>query len=252
MGLLGSQWWVKHPTVPLQNVVANVNLDMVGRIASGKVTVGSAETAAAFRPALDAVQAELHAAGIGLELAIAAGELPGGGGSDHMSFHQAEVPALFLFSGLHADYHKPTDDADKLDYSGMVAVAAAVADLLEQLERADRASFAYVKPAAAAGGERTGRRPGVWFGSIPDYAAAPEGGGMQIAGTSPGSPAEKAGLQAGDVIRKIGDVAIGDIYDFMDALSGFKNGDTITVTVLRAGKLITLPMTFFPRPTSEV
>jgi hypothetical protein len=252
LGLLGSAHWVKNPTVDLARVRANVNLDMVGRVANGKITVGSAETAAGFRPALDGVQTELRARGIGLELAIAAGALPGGGGSDHMSFHQAGIPALFFFSGLHADYHKPTDDAGKLDYLSMLDVSAAVSLTLARLQEADAAALAYVKPAAPEGGAREGRRPGIWFGSIPDYAAAPEGGGMQIAGTSPGSPAEKAGLQAGDVIRKLGDVAITDIYSFMDALAGFKDGDTITVTVLRAGQQLTLPLTFFPRPVNEV
>jgi aminopeptidase YwaD len=251
LGLLGSMHWVAHPTVELSRVRANLNLDMVGRVANGAITVGSAETAAAFRPALAQVQERLDASGAALELAIAAGQLPGGGGSDHMSFQSAGIPALFFFSGLHADYHKPGDDAEKVDYEGMRAVAEAVSHLLIELQQAERASLAYVKPAAPAGGEREMRRPGIWFGSIPDYAAAPEGGGMQIAGTSPGSPAEKAGLQPGDVIKQLGDVAIGDIYDFMDALAGFANGQTVQVTVLRKGKTLTLPLTFFPRPTTE-
>ncbi len=248
LGLLGSAHWVKNPTVDLACVRANVNLDMVGRAAGGRITVGSAETASAFRPALDAVQASLREGGIGLELAVAEGQLPGGGGSDHMSFQQAGIPALFFFSGLHADYHKPSDDAEKLDYALMREVAVAVSELLVQLQDAEPAALAFLKPAEPAGGEREARRPGVWFGSIPDYAAAPEGGGMQIAGTSPGSPAEKAGLQAGDVIRKLGDVAIGDIYDFMDALGQFKTGDTVAVEFVRGGAIRIVPLTFIPRP----
>jgi len=250
MGLLGSAHWVKNPTVDLSRVRANVNLDMVGRVAHGAITVGSAETAAAFRPALGVVSADLRDNAIGLELAIAEGQLPGGGGSDHMSFQQVGIPALFFFSGLHADYHKPSDDADKIDYAGMEAVGYAVSDLLIHLQLSDRALFAYVKPAEPEGGEREVRRAAVWFGSIPDYAAAPEGGGMQIAGTSPGSPAEKAGLQAGDVILKVGEVSVGDIYDFMDGLAGFQNGQTIQVTIKRGDKRIVLPLTFFPRPTA--
>ncbi len=252
LGLLGSAHWVKNPTVDLARVRANVNLDMVGRVANGAVTMGAAETASGFRPALEGTQRNLLGAGLSLQLAVVEGPLPGGGGSDHMSFHQAGIPALFFFSGLHGDYHKPGDDAEKLDYPRMAEVAFAVSDLVAQLQLADAAALAYVAPAAPAGGAREGRRPGLWFGSIPDYAAAPEGGGLQIAGTSPGSPAEKAGLQAGDVIRKLNDVVVGDIYDYMDALAGFKEGDTITVTVLRAGQTLTLPLTFFPRPTNEV
>lgn len=252
LGLLGSAHWVKNPTVDLSRVRANVNLDMVGRVANGAVTVGSADTAAAFRPALGIVSADLLGNDIGLELAIIEGQLPGGGGSDHMSFHQVDIPALFFFSGLHGDYHKPSDDADKVDYEGMGAVAWAVSDLLIQLQLAQRSEFAYLKPEAPAGGEREVRRAAVWFGSIPDYAAAPEGGGMQIAGTSPGSPAEKAGLQPGDVILQVGETKVGDIYDFMDALAGFSNGQRIEVTVQRAGKRVTMPLTFFPRPAGDV
>jgi len=251
MGLLGSAHWVKNPTVEIGRVRANVNLDMVGRVANGAVTVGAAETAAGFRPALEGTQRNLLGAGLSLQLAVVEGPLPGGGGSDHMSFHQAGIPALFFFSGLHADYHKPGDDAEKLDYARMAEVAFAVSDLIAQLQLADAGSLAYVAPTAPAGGAREGRRPGLWFGSIPDYAAAPEGGGLQIAGTSPGSPAEKAGLQAGDVIRKLDGIVIGDIYDYMDALAGFKEGDTISVTFLRAGQSLTVPLTFIPRPTSE-
>lgn len=251
-GLLGSAHWVQSPTVPLAQVRANLNLDMVGRAASGAITVGSTETAAAFAPAIAAAQTRIAAAGMTLRLAVAQGALPGGGGSDHMSFHRAQVPALFFFSGLHADYHKPSDDAGLLDYPRMLEVAAAVREVMKELQAAARADFAWVAPAAAPGPGRAaregGRPAGVWFGSIPDYAAAPEGGGMQIAGTSPGSPAEKAGLQAGDVIRGLDDAAIGDIYDFMDALGTFRNGQTIQVTLLRAGQTLTLPLTFFPRP----
>lgn len=251
MGLLGSSHWVRQPTVELARVRAKLNLDMVGRIANGAITVGAVETAAAFRPALATTQDFMDGAGVPLQLKLAEGPLPGGGGSDHMPFHQAGIPALFFFSGLHGDYHKPGDDADKLDYEGMRSVSFAVSVLIGQLQAADRATLAYVPPAAPAGGERDMRRPGIWFGSIPDYAAAPEGGGMQIAGTSPGSPAEKAGLLPGDVIKQLDATTIRDIYDFMDALAGYRIGQTVQVTVLRAGQSLTIPLTFFERPTAE-
>lgn len=251
MGLLGSQWWVNHPTLPLEQVVANLNLDMVGRLEGGRATVGAIHDAAAFGPALERAQARMREAGLTLELVPAAGELPGGGGSDHMSFEQKQIPAVFFFSGLHADYHKPTDDWEKLTFPAMRELALGAALFLEQLDAIPRAELAYVAPKAAAPADPgRARGSGAWFGSIPDYAAAPEGGGLQIAGTSPGSPAEKAGLQAGDVIKKLDAVVIGDIYDFMDALGGFKTGQTIQVEILRAGKILTLPLTFIPRPAA--
>jgi hypothetical protein len=253
MGLLGSAYWVANPTVDIDRVQANINLDMVGRIAEGKVTVGSAYTADGFRPALDEVQDDLARAGFTLQLQIVEGELPGGGGSDHMSFHKVGISALFFFSGLHSDYHKPTDDVDKIDFVGMAEVSSAVSDLLAYLQRAaEEGTLAYKKPETPVGGQgRDPRAASVWFGSIPDYGAEPEGGGMQLAGTSPGGPAEKAGLKSGDILKKVGDTEIGDIYDFMDSLGGFKDGQTITIVFLRDGKEEQVEMTFFPRPSEE-
>jgi hypothetical protein len=253
MGLLGSQWWVNHPTVPLGDVVANVNLDMVGRLESGRVTVGEVEDAAALKPALARAQERMRAAGLRLELVAAGGKLPGGGGSDHMSFQQKRIPAAFFFSGLHADYHRPGDDWEKITFAPMRELACGVSFFLEELAAVPRADLAWSAPAAdplAVGKAEPGRARGngAWFGSMPDYAAAPEGGGMQIAGTSPGSPAEKSGLRAGDVIRKVGEHPIGDIYAFMDALGRFQTGDTVTVEFLRDGATMTVPLTFIPRP----
>ena len=169
-----------------------------------------------------------------------------------MSFHKVEIPALFFFSGLHADYHKPSDDTEKLDFRSMSEVAYAVADLLAYLQMsANDGSLAYRKPAAAEGGEREILAATVWFGSIPDYGAAPEGGGMQLAGTSPGGPAEKAGLKSGDVLKDVGGKTIVDIYDFMDSLSEFQTGQTITVVFLRAGQRQEAELTFFPRPAGD-
>jgi len=252
MGLLGSAYWVENPTVELQNVVANLNLDMVGRLADGTVTVGSAATAAAFAPALEHAQAAMDASGVKMHLNVMQGEMAGGGGSDHMSFHKMGIPAVFFFSGIHSDYHKPSDDADKVTFGEMADLAVGLVDFLEQLQDAPRSGFAYVKPEAPkdAGKGRRGLGDGVWFGSMPDYGAMVDRG-MLINGTSAGSPAEKAGLLAGDIIIQVGDISIGDIYDFMDSLGEFKNGQTITVTVLRDGKSTDLPLTFFPRSSGE-
>ncbi len=252
IGLLGSLHWVDQPTVPLDRVACNINLDMVGRLESGGITVGSHATAAAFGPGLDRADGWLQRNGVELSLNRTGSESPGGGGSDHMSFHGVQIPALFFFSGLHSDYHKPSDDPEKLDYERMAGLAGAIAAMTDELANTDRGSLAWVKPVADPNAEqRTVTAARVWFGSIPDYAASPEDGGMQIAGTSPGGPAEKAGLKKGDIIKKVGDFEVVDIYDFMDSLGSFSNGDTVDVLILREGEPMTVKLTFFPRTTGD-
>ncbi|MHC4379789.1 MAG: PDZ domain-containing protein, partial [Planctomycetota bacterium] len=153
---------------------------------------------------------------------------------------------------LHSDYHKPSDDWEKVTYDEMADLAIGLVDFLERLAVAPRVGFAYVKPEAPKdpGKGRRGLGDGVWFGSLPDYGAMPDTG-MQITGTSAGSPAEKAGLLPGDVILKVGKFGIGDIYDFMDCLAEFELGQTVTVVVLRDSKEVELTLTFFPRPGTE-
>lgn len=252
LGLLGSAHWVENPTIPLEDVLCNLNLDMIGRLEAGRVTVGSGYTGAAFPPALKEVQAELVAQGIRLEMNVVENELPGGGGSDHMSFHKMEIPAVFFFSGLHSDYHKPSDDWEKVTFPEMADLSVALVGFLDRMQTPGLDQFTFLKPKAAEGEakERTVRSASVWFGSIPDYGAMPDTG-MQISGTSPGGPAEKAGLLPGDVIIQIGDFPIGDIYDFMDTLAEFQDGDTVDVIVVRDGVDVRLPLTFFPRPGGE-
>lgn len=252
MGLLGSAHWVEYPTVELGHVVGNLNLDMVGRLESGSVTVGSAATAAAFGPALEHAQSIMDASHVEMNLNVMAGEMLGGGGSDHMSFHKMDIPAIFFFSGIHSDYHKPSDTADKVTYEAMADLAIGLVAFLEHLQASPRQDFTYIKPEAPkdAGKGRRGMADGIWFGSMPDYGAMTERG-MLINGTSAGSPAEKAGLLAGDIILKVGPVDIGDIYDFMESLADFRNGQTIAVVVLRDGKPTDLTLTFFPRPSGE-
>jgi hypothetical protein len=227
-GLLGSEHWAQHPTVPLENVRANLNLDMVGRAGQGKLQVLGAGTAAEFAPWLEGMEPDC-----GLDLAVSSSG-QGVGGSDHMTFLKRKIPALHFFSGVHADYHKPSDDVERFEAEGAAKVAALGAELVRRMAAAD--ALAYVEPpapaadphAAASGGWR------VWFGTVPEYSY--EGPGLKLSGTSAGSPAEKAGLLAGDVIVRVGDHEVGTIYDFMFALSSFKPGDVVETRFLRDGK----------------
>jgi len=224
LGLLGSEHWARNPSFPLASVVANVNLDMVGRAESNPVAVLGAGSAAAFAPIL--AQAGPRA---GFELSVSlSGQ--GVGGSDHQTFLKREIPALHVFTGLHADYHRPSDDHERFEAEGARKVTNLVLDLIDALPRQALAFVPAPKestPGQAVGGFKTR------FGSIPDYAFP--GPGMRLDGTSPGGPAEKAGLLRGDILLAIGDTAVEGIGDFMFVLNTHKPGDVLTVRFLRDG-----------------
>jgi hypothetical protein len=250
-GLLGSDYWVENPTIPLERVLANINLDMVGRVGDSTITVGSAATGKCFEPALDSMQAHYGATKQDFALKVIKGELPGGGGSDHMSFHKKSIPAIFFFSGLHSDYHKPSDDTEKIAFPQMATLGNGLVEFIATMQTVND-GFEFVKPQATLdenGEQKRVARANVWFGSIPDYGASTLDGGMPISGTSPGGPAEKAGLVGGDIIKQVGEVKIFDIYDFMDSLSQFNNGDTVTIKFERDGEMQSTQITFFPRPS---
>jgi hypothetical protein len=237
LGLLGSEHWGQHPTVPIESVVANVNLDMVGRAGSGKLAVLGAGSAEPLEGWLRDIAAD-----VGLELDISrSGQ--GVGGSDHQTFLKRKIPAVHFFSGVHADYHKPTDDADKFESAGAAKVAALTAELARRLARAP--ALAWTEPPAPEGGQRQGGPFRVWFGSVPEYSY--EGKGLKLAGTSAGSPAEKAGLIAGDVVVQVGDVQVDSINDFMYALQTYKPGDVVLTRYVRDGEEQTVRITLTTR-----
>ncbi|MBK8179088.1 MAG: M28 family peptidase [Planctomycetes bacterium] len=243
LGLLGSEFWCSHPTFPLSELRANLNLDMVGRArapetlgtpgAQPTLTVLGAGTAEAFAGWL-----EPDGARAGLALRVnRSGQ--GVGGSDHMSFMKRQIPVLHFFTGLHSDYHKPGDDSEKVDCESIARIAALGLDLVTrmQLERdlpwnpdqsEEKKASEERKPAPGGGGFK------VWFGSIPDYAY--EGQGVLLTGTSSGSPAQKAGMLAGDVLVGVGDVTVDTIHDFVYALGIYKPGDVVEARFLRAGE----------------
>jgi hypothetical protein len=224
LGLLGSEHWARNPTVPLESVVANVNLDMVGRAESGRVAVLGAGSAREFSNWLATAGPR---AGLALDVSLSG---QGVGGSDHQTFLAREIPALHVFTGLHADYHRPSDDHERFEPDGAARVTALVLDLLDDLCAAP--SLAFVPPpksaaAATPGGFKTR------LGTLPDYAF--DGVGLRITGTSPGGPAEKAGLLGGDVILQLGVVEIEGMAEYMYALNAHKPGDVVTVRYLRDG-----------------
>jgi hypothetical protein len=221
---------VNHPVLPLQNAVTMINMDMIGRIREGKVYVGGSGTGSTFSSLFEEVKAppSLH-----LELS----EKTGYGSSDHTSFTSKQVPVLFFFSGLHGDYHKPSDTADKIDSNEAAALLDYIAGLTAHLETGARPEFQRVaEPAAPSTSSGGGSGYGPNFGSIPDFNEPPKG--VRFADVRDGTPAAKAGLKAGDILIEFDGKEIGNLYDFTYALRAHKPGDLVLVKVLRGSQII--------------
>ena len=229
LGLLGSAAWVKNPTKPLGKAVAILNMDMIGRIKEEKVYIGGVGTGSTFQKVLDQARDESH-----LKFDYSQG---GYASSDHTSFVAQKIPVLFFFSGLHADYHKPSDTWEKINPEAAARLLNVVADATVVLASApERPAFVnVVESNPHSGGVPSGGGGyGPYFGSIPDFGQTENG--VKFSDVKAGSPAAKAGLKAGDVLIQFGDKPIKNLYDFTDALRRSKIGDVVHVTVLRDGK----------------
>ena len=232
LGLLGSSYYVNHPLLPLEDAAAMINMDMIGRIRDGKVYVGGTGTGSTFSELLDAAA---KATPLHLEFS----DTTGYGSSDHTSFTTKQVPVLFFFSGLHGDYHKPSDTWDRIQTGPAVQLLKSVSGLTEKLASGERPRYVKVEPpkgnphAAGSGSAGSGGGYGPYFGSIPDFAEPPSG--VRFADVRAGSPAEKAGLKGGDILIEWDGRTIGNLYDFTYALRAQKAGDVVKVKVLRGG-----------------
>jgi hypothetical protein len=239
VGLLGSSYWVGHPDLPLEKAVAMINMDMIGRVREGKVYVGGAGTGTGMRDLLERVKA-------GYKLNIDYSDAAGYGSSDHASFNAKQVPVLFFFSGLHADYHKPSDTWDKIDAPDAATLLDLVADVASELRsEAGRPQFVRVAPPShgegAVGPVGGGGGYGPYFGSVPDFGEGTKG--VKFADVREGSPAAKAGFKAGDVMVEFDGKPIQNLYDFTYALRAKKPGDKVMVKVLRGGSPIETEVT---------
>jgi hypothetical protein len=229
LGLLGSAAWVKDPTRPLDKAVAMLNMDMIGRIKDDKVYIGGVGTGSTLKQILE--QAQTNA---GFKIEYSAG---GYAASDHTSFVAKKVPVLFFFSGLHSDYHKPSDTWEKINPDSAARLVDLVATTAVQLaDESDRPAFVVVAEDRPVGGSGGGGY-GPYFGSIPDFGQTENG--VKFSDVRPNSPAAKAGLKAGDVMIQFGDKPIKNLYDFTDALRRSKVGDVVEVKVLRDGQPVT-------------
>ena len=234
-GLLGSEHYVNHPLIPLQQTVAMVNLDMVGRIKNDDLLVGGRDTAAGFEDMVATLDEQSP-----LRVKPMTGMVFGS--SDHASFMKKQIPVLFLFSGLHADYHRPSDDADKINYGGMALAVNLAEGMVRRIAEMPRQSYVARAPTTRASTTGPARDPNMetgrpQLGIIPSYSeedASPDG--IKVTGTTPGSAAADAGLKNGDILQAIDGKRMRTLEDLVEYLQSAKVGQKITMHLLREGK----------------
>ncbi|WP_456441793.1 M28 family peptidase [Psychroserpens sp.] len=217
MGLLGSNYFTKNPTIDLTKANFMLNMDMVGRLKQDStLAVYGVGTSPILKQVVKANNSKFKI--IQKESGV--------GPSDHTSFYNSDIPVLHLFTGQHEDYHKPGDDIEKLNYEGMEAISTYIFDIISDLDDNGKLPFRTTKNES-----EDVPRFKVGLGVIPDYLY--DGKGMRIDGISEDKPAEKAGLQKGDIVVKLGEILVTDMMSYMRALSAFDTGDKTKVTVKR-------------------
>jgi membrane-associated protease RseP (regulator of RpoE activity) len=238
LGLFGSAYYVKHPVYPLANTLAMINLDMVGRLRNQRLIVYGTATAREFPALLDSLNTparfDLRSQGDGY------------GPSDQSSFFAARRPVLHLFTDLHADYHRTTDDWQKINEPGEAQVVDFAARLATALgNRPGPLTFVDQAPPQAHAGVAVTPGYGAYLGTIPDMTDSP--GGVQLSGVRAGSPADLAGLRAGDIITRIGSHDVPDLQAMTDALREHKAGDVVEIRIRRGADSLAVKATLGTR-----
>ncbi len=230
LGLLGSKHYADHPTIDFGMVNFMVNMDMIGRLdPKNGLSVSGSGTSALWEPLLK----KLSTAEVPIKT-----DSSGMGPSDHTSFYLKNIPVLHFFTGSHSDYHKPSDDWDKINYDGEVAVLKLIAEVIKQTEAQPRLAFLTTKN-KSLGGSRSFK---VTMGVMPSYSSSEAG--LKVDGVSDGKPAAKAGILTGDLIIQIGEYKIKDIQAYMETLGKFEKGQSTTVKLMRNGEEKVLNITF--------
>jgi aminopeptidase YwaD len=263
-GLLGSNYYVNHPPVPLANTIAMINMDMIGRMKDRKLVIGGIGTATEWREIIKQANAAQTMkvtansdSGLpkGVPIVVSANGRPimtvdptgdfeltlnddGYGPSDHSSFYGKQIPVLFFWTGTHNDYHKPSDTSDKINYNDEARILSLVARIVRDVDGAEK-RLTYTTAKSSATPRTGGFR--VYLGTIPNYADSTDG--LLIDGVRDDSPAAKAGLKAGDRIVKIGNRDVKNVYDYTYALGEMKAGQEYVVEVMRGGEKLSLRIT---------
>lgn len=237
LGLFGSKYFTEHPTIDLNTVNYMINMDMVGRLndSSHVITVGGYGTSPSWGEIYRLTgKKKLYSNDLVFRF-----DSSGTGPSDHTSFYLKNIPVLFFFTGLHQDYHKPTDDFDKINYLGEINVVKHILSVIEaEDKRKERLAFNKTREAQTA----TSARFSVTMGIMPDYTF--NGVGVRVDGVSENRPAQKAGLETGDIILSIGDYKTNSLESYMQALGKFKKGDKTTVVYSRKGQTLSSAVEF--------
>ncbi|MFQ6615210.1 MAG: M28 family peptidase [Fidelibacterota bacterium] len=230
LGLLGSTHFVNDPPVPLENVVAMLNMDMIGRMEDSTLVVGGVGTSSIWKDLVND-----RAGPLGLSPKF---DDPGYGSSDHQSFYLKDIPVLFFFTGIHDDYSRPSDDWEKINIPGEERIVRLVRDVTREVAtRKETPNFVKVERAQPVRGGFP-----VYLGTVPDYSAT-DVEGMRLAGVREGGPAHQGGLRGGDIIVRFGSKDVKNIYDFMYALQEARADEPVSITVLREGKERVLEVT---------
>lgn len=230
IGVVGSSHFVDQPPRPLETIEAMLNMDMVGRLREDRLMVMGVGTATEFRTLVD------HATqGAGFQIKTSE---DGYGPSDHSSFYRRQVPVLALFTGAHADYHKPSDTWDKISETGLWRIGRLATALVESLDARPRVHYLQAKADSGTGRIAGGAGYGAYLGTIPDYMQTE--GGVLLSGVRSGSPADSAGLKGGDVIVKFDGVRVDNIYDYTFALRSRKPGQRVRIGVKRGDQEVEL------------
>ena len=241
LGLFGSKYFTEHPSIDLRTVDYMINMDMVGRLndSSRVLTIGGYGTSPAWSKY---IAREFYENSGGQKKNIPSLVIridsSGTGPSDHTSFYRKDIPVLFYFTGLHTDYHKPSDDADKINYAGERLVISHIIKLMESLDKEPKLVFTKTRETSSTGS----RAFSVSMGIMPDYTYS--GNGVRADGISDGKPAQKAGLKAGDIILQVGDFSISSMDNYMQALGKFVKGEKALVKFKRGEKMMEVTVEF--------
>lgn len=229
LGLWGSNYFVNNTSYDKNKFNYMVNMDMIGRLNDRNLAISGVGSSTIFEPVLDKIKTpkfNIKKTASGL------------GGSDHSSFYNSGIPVLSFFTGMHPDYHKPSDDHELINYSGMTDVLHYIYSVVWHLDK-NKSKFPYTK---AHDETETRMTFNVTLGVMPDYMF--DGQGMKLDGVRENKPAANAGMQKGDIITKMGDIDVKDVQEYMKALNKFNKGDSIDVIINRDGQPLTLKVTF--------
>jgi hypothetical protein len=230
LGLFGSKYFTEHCPVDINSVDYMINMDMIGRLndSTHGLTIGGFGTSPTWGKIINTKD----------DFFKIKVDSSGSGPSDHTSFYKKNIPVLFFFTGVHSDYHKPTDDADKINFKGEAKIIQYILSIIDKTKNIDKLVFSKTRDNANSGKSSFK----VTMGIMPDYTFS--GNGVMVDGVSDNRPAQKAGVKVGDVLYQLDDIVVSDVQSYMEALSKFKKGDAVKVKIKRGNDQIILDVVF--------